>query len=652
MKPNISKWSSSVSHYRALGILLMLFSAFAACAIYIPSLTYPPSFLDYHELQDNWHFIYADPAKFFERNPFEIIAFISIKLGANIDFTNVSGNRITNLLLHLLNGFLVFLFSKNLVYATQRSERTEGGFSPECTGAIAAAFFLLHPIQIQSVLLISNRTGLITSFLWLCIMNYYLRFRMHSQIYLLATSCFLFLIAAFASPTSIQIALFLVILEYFLPRNSSKWTLAPSALLFMTLASYVAIIASFYPETYTNEFLKWVNFLTEHHLPQLGKTVTTYVSLLILPLGFSPIHPTTSTLGFLEISATACMLVAIGLCLMRPKTNTATKLGIVSYFVFIMINTSHWQSGHNILEHRNYFAASGLFIALAYTIWQMPEHSVFARFLKISVPIVFICILTGLSLFRIEKWSKPNILWQAAANQYNDDEYVLYYLSEAYYRIGDNIASLNAANRSLRLQETPGGRVARFRARIELNLLADAGEDLKFLTALPQPQSSFFAGKLAYWSGEYYKRSSQCKKALPHFFKADKLLVESAIIHLRQRNLKAAALCYIDLGDYVKASLTLKSLSAWYYLDPSIPFLQGRIAYEIDRLEEAVYFFNKTYNSGSYSADLFKYMHLTYKKLGKIPLARNAIALGKHHYPEDQDINKLYESMRELSPLQ
>lgn len=85
-----------------------------------------------------------------------------------IDFTlwglNPFGYRLTNLLLHAGNGFLVYLFFRHLL---------QGGFWPSLIGSL---IFILHPVNVESVAWISERKNLLSTFFLLLSFLSYIRY--------------------------------------------------------------------------------------------------------------------------------------------------------------------------------------------------------------------------------------------------------------------------------------------------------------------------------------------------------------------------------------------------------------------------------------------------------------------------------------------
>ena len=73
---------------------------------------------------------------------------------------NVWGYHFVNLVLHILNAFLIYLLAHRIF-------RRHGSFSaPQIAALLAASIFLVHPVQTESVTYISSRSELLSTFFY------------------------------------------------------------------------------------------------------------------------------------------------------------------------------------------------------------------------------------------------------------------------------------------------------------------------------------------------------------------------------------------------------------------------------------------------------------------------------------------------------
>lgn len=135
---------------------------------------------------------------------------------------NPIGYHLTNLLLHILNVLLVYLFVVQLVLLTGGTQKQEAsGFNaswvlqaPFATAAIFAA----HPIHVESVAYIKNRSDLLTLLFFLLSLMLLIRYSLNNKIYAYLLSLFMFILALFSKEMAFMIPpIFLCFGALFIP---------------------------------------------------------------------------------------------------------------------------------------------------------------------------------------------------------------------------------------------------------------------------------------------------------------------------------------------------------------------------------------------------------------------------------------------------
>lgn len=126
-------------------------------AVFWPSVSFDfvnwddPAYLQHNELIKGWSWqnLKGIATEVVTRNyaPLTIFSFL---VEHTLWGLNPAGYHITNIVLHTMNGVLVFLLIRRLSGST-------------FVGWITAALFLVHPVQIESVVWISSRKGLLCS---------------------------------------------------------------------------------------------------------------------------------------------------------------------------------------------------------------------------------------------------------------------------------------------------------------------------------------------------------------------------------------------------------------------------------------------------------------------------------------------------------
>ena len=149
------------------GLLPAAFLVLLACVTYWSSTDAPFVFDDLETIQRNrivrfgeyFGGSYFNPALYLWARSLLYVTFIFNNwLGGQ----NVFGYHIVNLVLHILNGLLVFAIGAKILGRVIPDHRTARMYA-----VLAAAFFLVHPIQTESVTYISSRSELLSTFFYL-----------------------------------------------------------------------------------------------------------------------------------------------------------------------------------------------------------------------------------------------------------------------------------------------------------------------------------------------------------------------------------------------------------------------------------------------------------------------------------------------------
>ena len=90
------------------------------------------------------------------------LLFVTFAFNHWVGGQNVTGYHILNLAFHVLNGLLVFFTARNIFRRVRSDETTVRLYA-----MLAAAFFLVHPVQTESVTYVSSRSELLSTFFYL-----------------------------------------------------------------------------------------------------------------------------------------------------------------------------------------------------------------------------------------------------------------------------------------------------------------------------------------------------------------------------------------------------------------------------------------------------------------------------------------------------
>src|SRR5436309_2416295 len=158
-KPQKRKWSRFNNWIFPVAILVFL-----ACAAYANSMDVPFIFDDINSIQRNTNVRFEDYRNFSLNLYLQTRSLLYATFAFNnwVGSQNVLGYHIVNLSLHILNGLLVFAAGVKVFRKAVIDPGVVRTYS-----LLATAFFLVHPIQTESVTYISSRSELLSTFFYM-----------------------------------------------------------------------------------------------------------------------------------------------------------------------------------------------------------------------------------------------------------------------------------------------------------------------------------------------------------------------------------------------------------------------------------------------------------------------------------------------------
>jgi Flp pilus assembly protein TadD len=217
------------------------------------------------------------------------IANLSFALNYFLHGINVSGYRLVNFLIHVGNGFLLFLFLNNILNLPLNRQLSR---KPAELAFWATLIWFVHPLHVQSVTYVVQRMNSLASFFYLLTFLCYLRLRLtdvESLRWLYGgTAMISFLLAIGSKEIALTLPLYIFLFEWFFfqdlnPAWIRKNLKIFSVILFSYLISFYSFIGLDLLETIMNSyqnrhFSPWQRILTEQ------RVVLHYIDLFLLPL--------------------------------------------------------------------------------------------------------------------------------------------------------------------------------------------------------------------------------------------------------------------------------------------------------------------------------------------------------------------------------
>ena len=149
-------------------ILILLMFTVIAFILYATILTSPWVLDDYGSIAENDSL--RNNSVFRAVNINRYIGYLSFAFNYKINTLNTFGYHVVNIIIHVINAFLVFILFRKMYFLIRKDGEPESyNLVPLCIASI----FLVHPLQTQAVTYIVQRfTSLSTLFALLCFLAY------------------------------------------------------------------------------------------------------------------------------------------------------------------------------------------------------------------------------------------------------------------------------------------------------------------------------------------------------------------------------------------------------------------------------------------------------------------------------------------------
>lgn len=313
--------------------------------------------------------------------------------------------HVVDLLLHLGNAALLFVL-------VQRLCRTLNIKTGNWVALLAAALFLIHPIQTQAVNYLSQRTAELQVFFNLIALWAYLRFRTdggntRTSLLMFAVFGLTLLLSLTSKPTGITLFAQVLALEVFVVgkvrgQQQWKWVTGWGVLLVLIIAIGMMVPAA---SIDTPRVSRWDYFLSQ------PMVVLGYLQLILLPIHLSFDHPSIlwSDYGMMPVLlAIACHVVILSGAFIMRHRSPLIAFGLFLFYIGLSAESSLIPIRDFMVEHRTYLPMAGLSLVFGVMVAQIPKprgRTLFA--LALIIPL-------GLRTYvRNLDWSTEDALWSA-----------------------------------------------------------------------------------------------------------------------------------------------------------------------------------------------------------------------------------------------
>lgn len=472
------------------------------------------------------------------------LTIVSLLLDYRISGTSPTAYHWINLLLHLANTALVFVFMRAL---------SRNRF---WTTVVTALFFGIHPMHVESVAWIAERKDVLYGFFYLLALIFYLRRVDGGGAGWYWAAFVAMVLSVLAKPAAVVLPLALLAIDWFRRRRFETG-------LWVEKAPFLAVAIA--GGLVNLSVQKSFGALAPPHPWSLMAKVLfasyallVYVAKLFVPVHLSGVYPYPAAGAALPVRYTVAflaVLVLLPLTLVMLRRNRPALFGIAFFFINIVLVLQLITVGTALLAERfTYLPYIGLFLALAWPLDDKagPDSS---RTLRRALAIFF--VLLGIfsvvqTWARCRVWHDPETFWTDAIRKFPGEIVPAYVNRANYYRergrfeqarrdyaqalalnpeigsvwyyqgnvlaaLGEPDSAIACFDRALQLE--PGRRSAlndRGALRLRKGDIQGAVQDLTALIQIDSTLWSAYSNRALAWSklGEYEKAVADGRKAI------------------------------------------------------------------------------------------------------------------------------------------
>lgn len=356
-----------------------------------------------------------------------------LSLALDYKFSKMDPYRyhLVNVLIHILNVLLLFIFMQRFVQGLNQRNRS-GSVRPEPfnVALIVAALFAIHPMHVESVTWVAERKDVLYVFFFLLSSLFYLKFADSKKVSAMLLCFLFFVLSCLSKGMGVVLPVVLVLIDWFYGDASTPKELFRSALKkahFFLAALAFGIIA--YKIQSQGAIAAMETFTLFQRLTFGCYGFMMYIYKLLVPLNLSAFYPYPFTdaagnippIYFAAPFIVLALVVAIVVLMFKTEfTGKVLAFGFSFYFITIVLVLQFLSVGSVIMADRySYLSYVGLFFMVGYFYEyvrkKLPSS---ASNLFAAVLIAATGIFSYLTYERTKVWTNAETLWTDAMNQF------------------------------------------------------------------------------------------------------------------------------------------------------------------------------------------------------------------------------------------
>lgn len=462
--------------------MVLALMAVVTLIVYKNSFGVPFYLDDFGSIVNNPSFKDATIGSLFSDYTLRVIGYVSLYHDFEQYKLDVTGYHYTNLLIHFLNGVVVFFLVRKLCNLKAVS------YPPQVASflaIVAALLFLLHPLQTQAVTYIVQRLASLVSLFYLASVCSFVYARSSESTVLkviFSLNCLFFALCAFfTKQNAATLPLVLVFVELiFFNRSVAKKLMLSGVVVLLGIAIFYFITPSF-----IGQYVDKLDMLTREtqDITRLDYFVTQlsilwiYIGKFFWPVGLHLEYNT--AIGSFDtvtsvLSAFAHIAAVVSAFLLRKKL-PLLAFGVAFFYSAHFVESGIIPIRDIVFEHRTYLPNMGLIlvvVSLCSLVWKRSTASNKLWF-PILASVVVVMVLSYLTYQRNEQWLDPQKFYENELVYSPNNVRVLHNYAEYAGRKGDLDKSEALINR---MYEAAGDKIDGAMVNTHIVLLMSRGK--------------------------------------------------------------------------------------------------------------------------------------------------------------------------------
>jgi Flp pilus assembly protein TadD len=334
------------------------------------------------------------------------ITMLSLALNYVVGGENAFGYHLLNLVLHLLNTVLLYVWVRKI---WPKSE-----YLP----LFVVGVFALHPMHVEPIAWISSRKDVLFIFFYFAALLSYQSYQQENKSKYLLITLGLFILSGLSKPTAVVFPIHLLLVDYLVNRDfSSKLVL--EKIPFFGVSVLVGL-ATIWVQNEAGAVSIAAYSLIER-LQLASYAVNLYVVKFFAPVHLASFYPyPLRPFNFWVSFSPVLSLIVGGFAFWRWRLNRNIVFGILFYLVSLVLLVQLVSVGSTIISERyTYFSYVGLCISIYFILEDLFSKSIqFNGNVFRNAMIVILIIFSVVSYKRVKVWKNGETLWTDAINKF------------------------------------------------------------------------------------------------------------------------------------------------------------------------------------------------------------------------------------------